>query len=135
VADFDLSTVEFFEGFSAGELAQVRAIATQEDIPAGAVLMEQGRPALDCYVVCKGQAGVYVGGNHVATINPGSTVGEMAMIDHGPRSATVKALTDMDVLHFEAKRFRELMETIPKAGLRVMGLLNQRLRDQNLQGG
>lgn len=133
MADVDLSTLEFFEEFSPKELKQVRALADEVSVEAGAVLIEQGDVGQEAFVICDGQAGVYVGGNRVATMGPGSTVGEMALLDRRPRSATVKALTDMELLSFRSGPFQKLLETMPKAAARVMAQLNQKLRDQNQQ--
>jgi CRP-like cAMP-binding protein len=72
---------------------------------------------------------VVVSGEHVATVGAGSMVGEMALIDHRPRSATVTAETDMRLLAFDNKAFKALLDEMPKASQRVMSLLNARLQD------
>lgn len=133
MAEVDLSKLEFFEDFSADELARVRALAEEVTAEAGAVLMEQGDVGQEAFVVCKGQAGVYVNGTRVATIGAGSAVGEMALLDRRPRSATVKALTDLELLSFKSSEFQELLESMPKAATRVIAQLNNKLREQNQQ--
>ena len=133
MADVDLSKLEFFEGFSSKELAKVRAMADNVSAQAGAVLMEQGDVGQEAFVICSGQAGVYVNGHRVAAIGPGSAVGEMALLDRRPRSATVKALTDLELLSFDSKKFQKLLETMPKAAARVISQLNEKLREQNQQ--
>jgi CRP-like cAMP-binding protein len=100
---------------------------------AGAVLMEQGDVGQEAFVICSGQAGVFVNGHRVAAIGPGSAVGEMALLDRHPRSATVKALTDLELLSFDSDRFQQLLESMPKAAARVMKQLNEKLRVQNQQ--
>jgi CRP-like cAMP-binding protein len=133
MADVDLSKLEFFEGFSADELARVREMAENVSAEAGAVLMEQGDVGQEAFVICSGQAGVFVNGHRVAAIGPGSAVGEMALLDRHPRSATVKALTDLELLSFDSDRFQQLLESMPKAAARVMKQLNEKLRVQNQQ--
>jgi CRP/FNR family cyclic AMP-dependent transcriptional regulator len=59
-------------------------------------------------------------------------VGEMALIDHRPRTATVRATTDMRLLAFDATRFRRLLDEMPKAQVRVMEQLVERLRQRDL---
>ena len=54
-------------------------------------------------------------GDHVATLGPGSMVGEMALIDHRPRSATVLSQTPMRLPSFDTKSFRTLLDEMPKA--------------------
>ena len=133
MADVDLSKLEFFEGFTEDELKQVLAMADNVSAEAGAVLMEQGDVGQEAFVICSGQAGVFVNGHRVAAIGPGSAVGEMALLDRHPRSATVKALTDLELLSFHSDKFQKLLETMPKAATRVMAQLNEKLRVQNQQ--
>jgi CRP-like cAMP-binding protein len=122
-----LSSVPFFEGFSDDELHRVLALSDQVEAPAGTVLVDQGDPGTDCFVIVEGQASVYVRGEHVATSGPGSMVGEMALIDHRPRTATVVADTDVKLLRFRTKAFKTLLDEMPKASERVMTTLRARL--------
>ena len=55
-------------------------------------------------------------------------VGEMALVDHRPRRASVIADTDMRLLRFDARHFRQLLDEMPKASERVMRLLTERLK-------
>lgn len=133
MAEVDLSKLEFFEDFSDDELKRIRSMAEEVGATAGAVLMEQGDVGQEAFVITSGQAGVYVNGNRVATIGAGSAVGEMALLDRRPRSATVKALTDLEMLSFDSKRFQQLLESMPKAATRIISQLNAKLREQNQQ--
>ncbi|HPU40271.1 MAG TPA: cyclic nucleotide-binding domain-containing protein, partial [Microthrixaceae bacterium] len=80
-----------------------------------------------CYLIVEGQASVYVRGEHVATSGPGSMVGEMSLIDHRPRTATVVADTGMVLLRFGIAEFRTLLDEEPKASERIMTELRSRL--------
>lgn len=133
MADVDLSKLEFFEDFTPEELEKVRALAEDVTAAAGAVLIEQGDVGQEAFVLCSGQASVFVNGSRVATIGPGSAVGEMALLDKRPRSATVRAVTDLELLCFKSKDFQDLLETMPKAAGRVIAQLNEKLREQNQQ--
>ena len=123
-----LAEVPFFEGFTEDDLRRVVALSEQVSAAEGTVLVDQGDPGAHCYVVVEGSANVYVRGEYVAAVEAGSTIGEMALVDHRPRTATVVAATDMKLLRFEAKAFRQLLDEMPKASERVMTLLNARLR-------
>lgn len=123
-----LEGVAFFEGFGRDELERVAQLAEEVEAQPGAQLMDQGRPGRECFVILEGTAGVYVSGEHIATLQPGSMVGEMALIDHRPRSATVVAETPMRLIAFDAKRFKTLLDEMPKASQRVMSILNARLQ-------
>lgn len=129
-----LSSVPFFEGFSDDELHRVVDLSQQMEATAGTVLVDQGDPGTHCYLIVDGQAGVYVRGEHVASSGPGSMVGEMALIDHRPRTATVVADTPMKLLRFGTHEFRTLLEEMPKASERVMTVLRERLeRSEDLR--
>ena len=125
----ELGDVSFFEGFTPQELARVADLVDEVEAEAGAELMDQGRPGLECYVILDGTAGVYFGGEHAASLEAGSMVGEMALIDHKPRSATVVAETPMRLLAFDTRHFRALLDDLPKASQRVMSLLNARAQE------
>lgn len=129
-----LAGVAFFEGFTSAELDKVAALAEEIEAEAGAELMEQGRPGSEAFVIVEGRAAGYIGGVMKFELGPGEIVGEMALIDHRPRTAAVRALTDMKVLAFDAERFRRLLDEMPKANLRVMERLVERLRANNLEG-
>jgi CRP-like cAMP-binding protein len=128
-----LAKVGFFEGFTDAELRRVAELAEEVEADTGAELTEQGRVGQEAFVVLEGRAGVYVGGRQVAEVQPGSVVGEMALIDHRPRSATVRALTPMRLLSFDAQRFRRLLDEMPKANQRVLEKLVEILRTENTE--
>jgi CRP/FNR family cyclic AMP-dependent transcriptional regulator len=126
-----LAGVAFFEGFSTEELARVAELSTEVEVGPGALLIDQGDPGMDCFVIVEGTANVYIAGEHVATLGPGSMIGEMALIGHRPRTASVVAETDMKLLRFDAPRFRKLLSEMPKAEERVTSLLLARRRANN----
>jgi CRP-like cAMP-binding protein len=122
-----LTEVPFFDGFGEDEILRVVELTDEVLIPAGSVVVDQGDPGTDCYVILDGTASVYVRGDHVASSGPGSMVGEMALVDHRPRTATVVADTDLDMLRFDSEAFRKLLEEMPKASERIMTALRARL--------
>ena len=123
-----LAEVPFFEGFSDEALQRVVELSDEVDAPAGTVVIDQGDPGLHCFVLLEGTASVYVRGEYVAEAAAGSMVGEMALVDHRPRTATVVADTDLRLLRFDSAAFRKLLDEMPKASERVLRLLNARLR-------
>jgi CRP-like cAMP-binding protein len=94
-----LRGIPLFAGYSDRELSSIDALVEEIDVPAGDVLVRQGRTdAREFFVIVSGEADVQIYGRSVATLGPGDVVGEMAMLDQGPRTATVAALTDMHLL-------------------------------------
>ena len=128
-----LAGVAFFSGFDPAELARVAALGDEVEAKAGAVLVDQGDAGTDCFVIVDGRSSVFKNGEYITESGPGTMVGEMALVDHRPRSATVVAETDMKLLRFHAPQFRTLLEEMPKASERVMTLLHDRLQ-RNAEG-
>lgn len=123
-----LASVAFFEGFSADELDEVSQLGEKQTVKAGEMIIDQGRVGDACYVIVEGSANVHIRGEYVATVGPGSMVGEMALVEHRPRNASVTAETDMVLVSFGTTEFRKLLERSPHANEKVIGMLNARLR-------
>ena len=123
-----LRGVSFFQGFSDEELQHVADLADDVEAEEGALLIEQGRVGQECFVIRDGRAGVFVADEHIATLEPGAMVGEMALVGHRPRNASVVAETPMSLIGFDTDGFKELLETMPKVHDRVMELLRARMR-------
>jgi CRP-like cAMP-binding protein len=80
------------------------------------------------FVLLKGQAKVMVDEVLVELAEPGAILGELALIDHEPRSASVQCVEDCDFAEVDEKRFRYLVQQTPYFALEVMKVLGQRLR-------
>jgi len=122
-----LRDVGFFDGFAPGELERVADLADEVEALPGAVIIDQGRVGQECFVVLAGQASVFVGDDLVATIGPGTMIGEMALVDHRPRSASVIAETPMRLVAFDTGDFATLLGEMPKVHERVLTTLAARL--------
>jgi CRP/FNR family cyclic AMP-dependent transcriptional regulator len=97
-------------------------------LPAGHLITEQGRLAEEAYLVVDGTADVFVGDRAVAEIGPGETIGEMAVVDHLPRSAYVVARTPMRLYRVPAATFLEMLDEIPTVARGLLTVLSGRLR-------
>jgi CRP/FNR family transcriptional regulator, cyclic AMP receptor protein len=100
-------------------------------LKAGDVLFRAGEPAERMYVVLEGTARIGDGNIVFDELSPGGIVGEMALIDHAPRSATVTAITDCKLAEIDEKRFLFLVQQTPSFALNLMRLLSHRLRRMN----
>jgi CRP-like cAMP-binding protein len=123
-----LRDVAFFEGFAPSELERVAGLAEEVEAAPGAVIIDQGRVGTECFVILDGQATVFVGDDVVATIGPGTMIGEMALVEHRPRTASVVAETDMVLAAFDLQAFRTLLEEMPRVHQRVLDTLAARHR-------
>lgn len=125
-----LADVAFFDGLSSQDLERVAELCDEVAARAGSVVVDQGDPGTACYVLVSGTASVYVSGEHVASLSPGTMIGEMSLVDHRPRTATVVADSDLALLRFDSKAFAKLLEEMPKASERLMAILQARLGTQ-----
>jgi CRP/FNR family cyclic AMP-dependent transcriptional regulator len=109
------------------ELARVATLVDEVEVEAGRVLMREGAAAGETYLIVEGEATVALRDRVIATIGPGQFVGEMAMLDHGPRSATVTATTPMRLLVFGRREFASLLNE-PGIGRQIAIQIARRLR-------
>jgi CRP-like cAMP-binding protein len=94
----------------------------------GKIIFAQGDPGDVMYFVIEGQAQIMIERKVVETVRSGGILGEMALIDAGPRSATVIAKTQCVLIPIDAKRFTDLVSRRPDFALYVMRILAHRLR-------
>lgn len=104
-------------------------------VKAGDDLFRKGDPAKAMYVVLSGELRVGDGNKIFEQLAPGGLVGEMALIDHATRAATVTALTDSTLAEIDEKRFLFLTQQTPSFALNVMRVLSQRLRRMDAMVG
>jgi CRP-like cAMP-binding protein len=124
-----LQRTELFRRFDHRQLEQVASITEERTLERGAVLCEQGRVAQECWVVMEGEADIQLGdGQLVAAVGPGESVGEMGLLDHLPRSATVIARTPMVLLRIDAAKFDALLGPAPLARA-LLEVLSRRIRE------
>jgi CRP/FNR family transcriptional regulator, cyclic AMP receptor protein len=98
---------------------------------AGRELFKKGDPGHDLYVVKSGEVQI-VDGNHVLeTVSAGGIIGEMALVDGSPRSATARAVTESVVIPIDERRFLFLVQQTPFFAIRMMRLMSRRLRAMN----
>ncbi len=127
----DLRHVALFTRLSEAELARVAALGEPVDAEIGAMLMNQGDVGRECFLVLDGEAGVFAAGQHVASIGPGTVVGEMGLVGHRPRNATVTAQTAMRLLSFNISSFKKLLDEMPVAQKYIYDLLEARARENS----
>jgi len=124
-----LSNVPLFSACSKRDLRRIAALVDEIDVPDRDVLMRQGEPGQECFVIVKGQAKATVRGSGSASLGPGDVVGEMSLLDDGPRSATVTAWTDMHLLVLSSRDFSALIDQVPLVARRIMAALAGRVRE------
>jgi CRP-like cAMP-binding protein len=122
-----LKRVPLFEQCSKKDLQNISQIADEIDLSAGRVLIREGERGREFFVIVEGEVEVRRKGRKVATLGPGSFVGEMALLSKMPRTATVTALTAIDVLVITDRAFLELLNRMPDLWLKVARALAERV--------
>lgn len=126
-----LQGVSMFRYLPYADLIRVAGIATERLLPAGTDVFLEGEFGESLYMILDGDASVMKGGVEIATLKPGAHFGEMSLIERVPRSATVRAATDLGMLVIERDAFFSLLAAEPTAVKLLWGLvrmLNARLR-------
>jgi CRP/FNR family transcriptional regulator, cyclic AMP receptor protein len=125
----DLSKIWLFAPCSVRDLRKVRQSLDEISVEAGEVLVEEGSTGHEFFFIVKGTATVKRKGRKVTTLGPGQYFGELALLDRQPRSATVVAETDMELLVLEQRHFLGLIDTWPSLGRKLLGAMASRLRE------
>jgi CRP/FNR family transcriptional regulator, cyclic AMP receptor protein len=123
-----LGNVRLFSTCNKRELARIASLVDEVEAPKGKVLIRQGDPGQECFVIAEGKARATIRGKESATLGPGSFFGEMSLLDQGPRSATITAETDMRLLVLGSRDFSALINEVPPVAVRIMRGLAERLR-------
>lgn len=123
-----LRSVPAFRTCSDRELEEVARLVDEASIPEGQTIITEGSMARQAFVILEGWAAVTVHGEPIAALGPGQFVGELAMLDHGPRTATVVAKTPMRLLVIGPAAFGAFSRE-PSIGARLAEGLAGRLRD------
>lgn len=106
-----------------------------QKVAAGQPIVQAGEPATRMFILRKGTVSVQADGLEIDHIAEGEIFGEMAMIDHSPRSATIIAKTDCEIVSVDERLFLLLIRQTPYFALDVMRTLVHRLRAMNERVG
>ncbi|MEA2507852.1 MAG: family transcriptional regulator, cyclic receptor protein [Actinomycetota bacterium] len=129
-----LRSVPIFSGCSDKELREIGKMTKEVKFPEGKQICEQGQTGLGLHVITDGETRVVVNGRTRRRLGPGAFFGEMALLDNGPRSATVIAESPVSTLSLSAWDFKEGIRDHPTIALKVLEEVSKRLRevDSNL---
>jgi CRP/FNR family transcriptional regulator len=131
-----LARVPLLSGLDQEELERIAKVAIPRAFPKGARVFHEGDESDACYVIRDGEVRVtreHPDGRAIAlaTLGPGELVGELAMLDGEVRSASVEALTDVELLAISAADMRGLLERNADITAKLVVALTKRLRETN----
>ena len=131
-----LARVPLLSGLEPAELERIAQVAIPRSFPKGARVFHEGDRSDACYVIRSGEVRVtreHSDGRAIAlaTLGTGELVGELAMLDGGVRSASVEALTEVELLAVSATDMKGLLERNAQITAKLVVALTRRLRETN----
>lgn len=124
-----LAGVPLFQGCSKRQLDTVARAVKEIEHGAGTVIAREGDPGIGLFVIADGTAQVSIGGKKKSTLKRGDFFGEIALLDGGPRTATVTATSDVRLYGLTEWTFRGMMQHDPKIAIKVLVGMAARLRN------
>ncbi len=128
-----LSSVPLFAGLPQTHLRTVAGLAQEITYSPGRMIVRTGSPGVAFYVIVEGRAKVLRGKIATAkgtwTLGPGDFFGEMALLDGGPRSASVVAETPLTTIRIERSELRKLLREEPDIAIKLLEGMAARMRD------
>lgn len=124
-----LGDIPLFSGCTRNELNQLAAIVKEVDFSAGQTICKEGARGIGMHIVVEGDTKVQIGGRTRRKLGPGAFFGEIALLDGGPRTATVIADTDVKTLSVPQWEFKSMLEEHPTLALKMLEETCQRLRN------
>ena len=133
--DSALRQVPLFSQLPATALESLADSIGRRQLDSGEILFHQGEPGLECFVILEGQLEVitFVHGDELRldVYRPGQIIGEMALLDRSPRSATVRALEAADLVVLGEEAFKTLLSSNPELAMSLLRSGTTRMRNTN----
>jgi CRP/FNR family cyclic AMP-dependent transcriptional regulator len=104
----------FFSMFSPEQIARISASGTRVTLPEGWAPISERTPADKAYIILNGTVSVRAHGAEVAQLGPGDIVGEAAIVNHTLRTASIVALTPLELIHFTREQLERLNVEMPE---------------------
>jgi|CXWL01.1.fsa_nt_gi CRP-like cAMP-binding protein len=115
-----LARVDLFSDLTTADLQQIAAMCRPERFESGSEIVAQGDTSGRFYLVLEGTADIIVNGAKVGEVGPGGSFGEIAVIDRGPRSASVQATSALQACSVASITLRPLLKEHPEMSYRLL---------------
>jgi CRP-like cAMP-binding protein len=126
-----LKRAPLFEGLPKKDLVELARLTEDMEVPAGKVLTKEGETGHEFFVIVDGEVEVRRRGKRVATDGPGDFFGEIALLEHVPRTATVTAKTPLRFFVLTSESFIGLLDQQPAVERKVLRALARRVLNAN----
>jgi len=128
-----LKQISLFEGCSNKELQAITKAGDEITMTAGTIVVDQGQMGREAFVLLDGEVTVKRNGRKITSLGAGAVVGELSLLDHGPRTATVVCDTDCTLFVIDARHFRAVLEHSPSISIKLLGTLAGHIRNFDRQ--
>jgi CRP-like cAMP-binding protein len=129
-----LREVPLFSDLNNHDLRELAGLVDEVEVPAGKVLCREGQTGEEFFVIVDGNVRVERQGRELAVLGPGQFLGEMSLVDEGPRTATATATTDGRLLVMGHREFHSLLDNYPSIETCVLRALARRIRQLDPDG-
>ena len=126
-----LRAVPLFADLEERSLQAVAVLAHEVSFKAGEVLMLEGEPGATFEVIVDGTVRIDRGDRTIRSMTGGGFVGEIALLDRRPRTASVTCVTDVSALEIRAHEFERLIDTLPAVHRRIRAAVERRSRGRD----
>jgi CRP/FNR family cyclic AMP-dependent transcriptional regulator len=124
-----LSQVKMFSSLNKKELGLVAKAADIIKVAAGTDIVKEGEIGHEFYLILQGSAVVRRNGRKTASLEAGRYFGEMALLDKGPRTATVTADQDSELIVLGQREFMAILDQVPMVAHKLLVTMAGRLRE------
>jgi CRP/FNR family cyclic AMP-dependent transcriptional regulator len=128
-----LKSVPLFAACTRKELELIARSGDEIKMTAGTVIVDQGQTGHEAFVVVDGSVTVKRNGRKIATLGEGAIVGELSLLDHGPRTATAVCETDCTLLVLSQRTFLAVVDDVPALSHKLLASLAGRIRELDRQ--
>jgi CRP/FNR family cyclic AMP-dependent transcriptional regulator len=134
-----LAQVDLFSTLSKKELQELARSCQERSYKAGTTIISQGDTGVGLYVLKSGKVRITQATNpdraeeEIGTAGPGEVLGEMALLDDLPRSASVEAVEDVTALLLPVWEFRSILRSYPDIALKLLTVMSRRLRKAEMR--
>ena len=124
-----LAEISLFSALSKRDLQRIAKASNEITRDAGTVLVDQGDAGREAFVVIEGTATVKRNNRKVGTLGPGDAIGELSLLDHGPRTATAVCDTDCSLFVISQRHFLAVLDDVPTIAHKLLAVLAGRIRE------
>ena len=128
-----LRHASLFASCSTKDLQKIAKVGDEITMAAGTMIVDQGQTGREAFIVLEGTVIVKRNGKKVATLGAGTMVGELSLLDHGPRTATVTCESDCTLMLITQRHFSAVLDEIPALAHKLLASLAGRIRELDRQ--